>query len=1011
MGGYGNMSLTWQDDSIEVFSTASGTISFKDDDVLKVFIDWGDGVNQSLKDGVNQWTSLPKAGGNIDITHVYTKTGSFAPVIRTINNNGFVSKYYGSSTTNAYLAPYETVGSKIPPITVSDGAPTGVLKIENKTVLSGIDNNIFNEGPKQVYMYIPPITDTTQPDQQMTVTVTAKVAVPSLSGSTETGYSLQLQDLTRTFVLGDGTSQPVNRIHDDTVDIAEIVKMKMNFVKLPEASGATVVQSDAFNKMKIFLIAQGNNDLWYPITYVSNGDPIKQANDSRRLVTLDFTESRAKAANASSSTFNVDEGKFSWQPSNQWQPGTTSAALSGNTITRDKTIDLGYTYYARANGLMGEGISANNYAISGNKVTAFVTGNAAIPQGTNSMVQDQFLLNDFNQFVDTYHLARMTVTSDTGNDSTLQTFDGLYAVDPPKGAVGREAYFFNDYNTTLSNTWFYGTRTYANLLATNTHGYDSLMSSGTQILTDFGSYNLSKSGTKGAPVWTNDYPREAPQYLLFTNDKKVNKIFFNNTTYASKMMSNLANQSGATVAGVSYLRVYNKRNGNTFTQKAEWVPLQFTDTTRVERKYRNSSSATYIDKSSSFAKSGYITFDMPSDWETLSLSGMSGGFFDVTGATDATSSISGSNSNNPWSVYVTGMAIAPAISGTGDQFATYKFNDIGYPGNNTWYTDEDYGNYNYMFEVSSSAGGSAKNKATFWIASSSVGYSSGATAISRTLYLTSGANHEYLGLNNGYLKGFIRRINFYEVFNGASKTSSSGSLPNQDYAVTQDPTQYPYTFAWGGDGGDLSYYKQQWEGEKYALKIILSGAGGLETQNPLVPGAEMWTALPYNDNNSQVIIQKDNTAYDLSYMPINSDVSVNYAGTFYQAATKGGNVYIIRTGTPIQTIGLSSKAMGTEQSFAWSDNFTTFGTLEKLRDAQAEGTRVMWDEKQKDATWVRFFGVITSVSETHSVNGPRAPRDFTADMTVEEICLIDAGGVLISDIVPLGGVADARSFF
>ena len=216
----------------------------------------------------------------------------------------------------------------------------------------------------------------------------------------------------------------------------------------------------------------------------------------------------------------------------------------------------------------------------------------------------------------------------------------------------------------------------------------------------------------------------------------------------------------------------------------------------------------------------------------------------------------------------------------------------------------------------------------------------------------------------------------------------------------------------GGLGGDVDKYREQWVGEQYALKITLSGGTfSRPTTNPITAGAEMWTALPYNDSNSQLIIQKDNTAYDISYMPINSDVSINYAGTFYQAATKGGKVYIIRTGTPIQTIGLSSKAMGTEQSFAWSDDFTTFSALEKLRDAQAEGTRVMWDEKQKDATWVRFFGVITSVSETHSVNGPRAPRDFTADLVVDEICLIDESGTLISDLVPLGGVADARSFF
>ncbi len=459
------------------------------------------------------------------------------------------------------------------------------------------------------------------------------------------------------------------------------------------------------------------------------------------------------------------------------------------------------------------------------------------------------------------------------------------------------------------------------------------------------------------------------------------------------------------------MKVSNTRDGDKFTQKAEWVPLEFTDTTRIDKKYRDSSPDLLSDPPAPLPTSGFLTLSMRSDWVTLSLSGMSGGFFDVTGATDETSSISGSNANNPWSIYVTGNITNPAISGTGDQFATYVFNDIGYPDaeTGTWYTDEEFGNYRYMFEVSSAA--FHNKKQTLWVASSSVGYVSGASAASRTLYLTSGVAG-YGGtdrITTGGIRGFLRRINFYDVFDGASKTSNSGSLPNQEVALS--PSQYPYTFGWGGDGGDLSYYKEQWEGEKYALKITLSGAGGLETQNPLVPGAEMWTALPYNDNNSQVIIQKDNTAYDLSYMPINSDVSMNYAGTFYQAATKGGKVYIIRTGTPIQSISLSSKAMGTEQSFAYSDDFTTFATLEKLRDAQAEGVRVMWDEKQKDATWVRFFGVITSVSETHSVNGPRAPRDFTADMTVEEICLIDAGGVLISDIVPLGGVADARSFF
>ena len=70
----------------------------------------------------------------------------------------------------------------------------------------------------------------------------------------------------------------------------------------------------------------------------------------------------------------------------------------------------------------------------------------------------------------------------------------------------------------------------------------------------------------------------------------------------------------------------------------------------------------------------------------------------------------------------------------------------------------------------------------------------------------------------------------------------------------------------------------------------------------------------------------------------------------------------------------------------------------------------MWDERQKDGSWVRYFGIITSINETHSVRGRRANRKFTASMTVQEIALINIAGDLETDLVPLGGIADARSF-
>ena len=988
---------SWADDSVAAYTTTTGTLSFTDNDITKIFIDWGDGTNQTLKYGINQWTTLENAAQSASFSHIYTNTGTFAPVIRLVNTAGFVSKYFGSASTNIDLNPYESVGSRMPPITVNDGSPTAAIKIENKTVLSGIDNNIFNEGPKDVYMYIPPIANIGMADQIMQITTTVKSLAPSVSGSEELGYAGTLDAITTSFEFGTGV-QPVGKINDDKTIISEIVECKMDFVKFPAASGATDLNSNNLNKIKIFLIAQADNGYWYPITYVSNGDPIKKADDNRRLVDVDFTQSRAKAANASCSSFNFDNGKFSWQPYNQWQPSGANH-LSGNTNTDNRTERLAYTYYARPDGLLGSGTASQNFTISGSGVAAFVTGNSTIPSADSVMIQDQFLLNDFNQFEDMFHLLRMTTTTDTSQTSTLDTFSGLYRLDPPGTASGTFAYFFNN-GEAPQLTYYYATGSYSNALATNTH----IPEFQSPILSNFGKFNGVKSGTTGAPTWTNDYKREAPEYLLFTNSNKVNKIFFDNSTYGYKMMSDLVNQSGATVAGVSYLKVYNEIKGDKFTQKAEWVPVKFKDTTRVNKRYRDSSSATYVDKSSSFAKSGYITFDMPNDWETLSLSGMGGGFYDVTGATDSTSSISGSKAHNDYSVYVTGMVQA-AISGTGDQFATYPVNDIGYPNRSTWYDDEQIGKYKYMFEVS---GGSSPDniKQIYWIASSSVGYASGTASSSRVLYLTSGNQYRFNAGDS--VTGFLRRVNFYEVFGGVSKTSNSGSLPNTD--STTRPDNYTYKFGFGGPGGEIDKYREQWDGDKYALKIVISGA--MERTDELVrPGAEMWTALPYNNTYSQIVQQKDNTAYDLSYMPINSDVSVNYAGTFFQAISKNGRVFIVRTGTPIQTIGLNSKAMGTEESFSYSDDFTTFDTLEKIRDAQANAIRVMWDEKQKDGTWVRFFGVITSVAETHSVSGPRAPRNFNASLMVEEICLINQEGILISDLVPLGGVADASTFF
>jgi len=89
---------------------------------------------------------------------------------------------------------------------------------------------------------------------------------------------------------------------------------------------------------------------------------------------------------------------------------------------------------------------------------------------------------------------------------------------------------------------------------------------------------------------------------------------------------------------------------------------------------------------------------------------------------------------------------------------------------------------------------------------------------------------------------------------------------------------------------------------------------------------------------------------------------------------------------------------------------TMYGHLHKLRSIQANSVRVYWDEAQKDGTFVRFWGIVTDVTDTRASGGPRALVNYSFNMVVEEIAIIENDGKLMTDIFPLGGVLDERDF-
>ena len=109
---------------------------------------------------------------------------------------------------------------------------------------------------------------------------------------------------------------------------------------------------------------------------------------------------------------------------------------------------------------------------------------------------------------------------------------------------------------------------------------------------------------------------------------------------------------------------------------------------------------------------------------------------------------------------------------------------------------------------------------------------------------------------------------------------------------------------------------------------------------------------------------------------------------------------------------MSSVALGDETSASVSTTSlgSTYDYLHRMRKIQAENVRIYWDEKQKDGTYVRFWGYVKNINETSGLGGPRKVLKYTFTMIVEEIALLDVSGSLMTDIFPLGGIENERNY-
>jgi len=1022
-----DMALGWYSDSGASSATSTGDVntevyaklSFRNNDIRAVYVDWDDGVSNKKTEANYQWVTSDEPISDVVVSHTYTASGAFNPVVQTVNSAGFVSKYYSKDSSNTDVSPFEQL-TTVSGVTISDTKATGIMRVENTTVKSGINNSIFQkEGPKLIYAICAPTLTSTEMGYAGTIKLELEMEIANSTthkaaltgGKVSSGFSTVIQKQTVAL------STPASKTGlQDFIGVGEsvnrVLSVKYLNPKLTGSDATDYTKNAALNNLKIFIVAIGDDDLIYPITYVTAGSPIKKAEDRDRFITMDFSQSRAAASNVDPNYYFYDNGN-GWFSVDRWTE--SSSKFTNTTRQTNSTKQVNYTYSPRPDGIGGYA----NTGATGKFTRPFGTGatdsNAKwIYESAQAERTNQFAVDDFGRFYDTYHLVRNSmepsssasnVSSISGNKVTIARITPV--LNFTSATLGTK---FDITGTTGVRTADYTTAAFDNVASNS--GKVSLSGCNTQVFQD---------GASSAA------DRNANEYLIALWDAKTNKIFFQCTPWWSGSADRVAGTNisdgirGLKIAGVSYLRADNYQE---VTQNLEWKPLKFEDTTASTIEYRDATGDDdYVSVSNSFTKSGFVSFDMPSDWQAVKMEDLYGGtMYTGTSASDNYNPINNANKATDVSGSYTTVKFLATCSALSTAHTTYgkcltltgsaisgAMDDIG--------TAADVGAFKYMAEIVTDTGSDIDGQNMWVVKITDNGpedYTDGWDGDDE-LYLqfgaTTGSNYVEPTANDVY-NIIIKRINFYDVLPGNSKVKKVGAemLPVDAGVAAKFPNKFGFNDYTAGAGLGL---KNAWSGSaKYPLLITLSGnTADVGTTDRTSP--EIWNVLDATEGHVAVIKEIDDSAYNLNSLAITSDISIGRSANYFRAITRKGKTFIVKTGINLSTVGFTSVALGDESSATAFDDHgpsTLYGHLHKARKLQAESVDVYWDEKQKDGTYVRFWGVITDVTETRGTGGPRAIMNFSFNMAIKDIALIDTAGNLMTDRYPLGGIANERDY-
>ncbi len=1002
------MTLTW-DESVngKVNEERTATLTFKNNDVRAVYIDWDDGESNKKEEANYQWVELTEPKSSIEVKHTYNKSGTFKPVVQLINSRGFVSRYYANETSNTAITPFSQ-DTGIQTCKANDDTPTAIMKVENTLSDSGIDNSILEiEGPKKLYIAIAPTltrTELTGTLKQVSLEVEAvshrnkydarsgvdsQIALGSVAKQETFAFDINLTSAANQY----GVYDFHTAIGDQTnLTFSKVLKFKYVSCKATGTTAANAgtdyTTNEIFNRLKIFLVTKAADGKFYPITYVSAGSPVKTVDDQRRYVTLDMGQSRAAASNISISDNRFDNGKGWFSPVNQWSLSTNILG-TGTSIGTTTTQPLHYSYLTNPDGLNNIAAQAM-FGVAGGatEYTWYITGTTS-----GNIRQDTVALDDYGRFFDQNYTVRNSVVAGGLSGSVITTNQPeVFRVYPTPDWTTPEACNQTPVTSFTSEMKNNGSSNVFKLSSVNTTNQADIL---------------------GAAVIA-----QSAEYILLTFESKTNKIFFNTTNYANGLISGLsgwANNSGLKIAGVEYLHVDDVGGKK---QNAYWKPLDYVDTTRINREYRDTTEKKYNDFHTSFAKSGYISYDMPTDWTATSITKLCGGVYNTASGSFAACTATGTNDTEIGGI--TAVANVAGSDGYGDK-VTLTLDASSQTALGTIGSADDIGRFKYIALLHTTA--VTASGAAFWIASGASNGWNGSDKLTLQVGTTgtSAANANYTIPVNGdaaSIRLYVRRVNIYDVIDGAEKVFSDTAVVGATGSaklMTVDAQNYNagtsfFKNLYNATDSDLT--GSSWAtNDKYALKLTLSGTTSAGTSGNPCP--EIWNIWDANQGDSVILKSIDDDAYTLNSLPITSDVALRRGGVFFRAITRKGKTFISKSGVTLENIGFSSVALGDENdstAFANQGPSSLYGHLHTIRKLQEDAVPVYWDEPQKDGTFIRLWGVINNVNETRSTGGPRAVLSYTFNMIVKDIALIDNVGKLMTDRYPLGGIKDERVY-